>query len=89
LLAKLGQFDYRADLARLKVPLLVIHGEMDNPPLGGSEEWAAGVPQGRLLMLEGVGHWPHYERPAETLGAIRIFLDGGWPSGSVAVEPAR
>jgi pimeloyl-ACP methyl ester carboxylesterase len=75
-------------LTRFPVPLLVVHGERDNPPLGGSREWVAGNPQGRLLVMPGVGHWPHYERPTETLAALRAFLDGGWPTGAVAVPQA-
>ena len=88
LLAKLGAFDFREGLTRFPVPLLVVHGERDNPPLGGSREWVAGNPQGRLLVMPGVGHWPHYERPTETLAALRAFLDGGWPTGAVAVPQA-
>ncbi|HEX4936891.1 MAG TPA: alpha/beta hydrolase [Gemmatimonadaceae bacterium] len=85
LLAKLGKFDFRADLPRVRARTLVIHGEKDNPPLGGSREWVAGIPEARLLVIPGVGHWPHYEKPTETLGAIRAFLDGQWPAGSEPV----
>ena len=87
LLAKLGTFDWRADLPKVKVRTLLIHGELDNPPLAASQEWVAGMPDARLLVMKGVGHWPHYEKPAETIGAIRIFLDGGWPAGSERVAP--
>lgn len=87
LLAKLGRFDYRAELPKLRAPLLVVHGELDNPPLGGSEEWVALAPSARLLVIRGVGHWPHYEKPDVTLGALRAFLDGTWPRESVTVPP--
>ena len=86
LLAKLGKYDWRTDLPNVKARTLVIHGELDNPPLGGSEEWATGIPGARLLVIKGVGHWPHYEKPERTLGAIRAFLDGGWPKGSQVVH---
>lgn len=91
LLAKLGKYDYRSEFGRVKARRLVIHGEFDNPPLGGSEEWVAGQPESRLLVIKGVGHWPHYEKPAETLAAMRAFLDGGWPSESHAIsaKPSR
>ena len=90
LLARLGAFDFREGLPRFPLPLLVVHGERDNPPLAGSREWVAGVPQGRLLVMPGMGHWPQYERPAETIAALRAFLDGGWPAGAepVAKVPA-
>lgn len=85
LLAKLGKYDYREELGKLTARRLVIHGEFDNPPLDGSREWVAGHPEARLLVIRGVGHWPHYEKPTETLAALRTFLDGGWPAGSEVV----
>lgn len=89
LLAKLGKYDYRADFARVTARRLVIHGEFDNPPLGGSLEWVAGQPEARLLVVKGVGHWPHYEKPDETLAALTAFLDGGWPVGSDVVPAGK
>jgi pimeloyl-ACP methyl ester carboxylesterase len=88
LIAKLGLFDFREGLSRFRLPLLVVHGDRDNPPLGGSEEWVAGMAQGRLLVMPGMGHWPQFERPAELLAALRAFLDGGWPTGAMAVPKA-
>ena len=85
LLGKLGKYDWRGDLAKVRAPRLVIHGERDNPPLGGSQEWVAGLPAARLLVMNGVGHWPQLERPKEALEAIRAFLDGQWPLGSELV----
>ena len=89
LLAKLGTYDYRADFALVKARRLVIHGEFDNPPLGGSREWVAGQPEARLLVVKGVGHWPHYEKPDETLAALKAFLDGAWPVGSDVVPAGK
>lgn len=88
LLAKLGHYDWRADFSKVTARRLVIHGELDNPPLDGSREWVAGVPNARLLVIQGVGHWPHYEKPEETLAAIRTFLDGGWPAEAIVVPTA-
>ncbi len=88
LLAKLGHYDWRADFSKVTARRLVIHGEFDNPPLDGSREWVAGVPDARLLVIKGVGHWPHYEKPEETLAAIRTFLDGGWPAEAIVVPTA-
>lgn len=81
----LGRFDWRGDLGRVSIPRLVIHGERDNTPLEGNREWVAGQPAARLLVIPGAGHWPHYERPGQTLRAIREFLGGRWPPGSAAV----
>ena len=80
-LGSLAPFDWRPDLARVTLPRLVIHGELDNTPLAGNCEWVVGQPNARMLIVRGAGHWPHYERPAVTLAAIKAFLDGGWPDG--------
>jgi pimeloyl-ACP methyl ester carboxylesterase len=82
LLGSFGAFDWRPDLSRLKTPRLVLHGERDNISLAGNKEWVTGQPQARLLVIPGAGHWPHYERPEQTLSAIEDFLGGRWPKGS-------
>lgn len=79
-------YDWRDSLAAVTVPRLVIHGELDNTPRAGNEEWVAGQPNARLLLIAGAGHWPHYERPALTIPAIARFLEGGWPDGAVSVQ---
>jgi proline iminopeptidase len=86
LLGSFGAFDWRPELSRVKIPRLIIHGERDNISLAGNKEWAAGQPHARLLVIRGAGHWPHYERPEQTLAAIETFLRGGWPDGSVQVR---
>lgn len=86
LLGSFGAFDWRPDLSRVKIPRLVIHGAQDNISLEGNKEWVAGRPEARLLVIEGAGHWPHYERSEQTLRAIDAFLRGQWPEGSVRVR---
>jgi pimeloyl-ACP methyl ester carboxylesterase len=86
LLGSLGEFDWRSELSRVRIPRLIIHGERDNISLTGNREWAAGQPQARLLVIPGAGHWPHYERAKQTLSAIETFLDGRWPEGSEQVR---
>lgn len=54
-------------------------------PLEGNREWVQGQPNARLLIVDGAGHWPHYERPQIVLLAIDAFLDGRWPEGSEAL----
>jgi len=84
-LASLAAFDWRDSLGAVTIPRLVIHGERDNYPIEGSREWVAGQPNARLLVIPGAGHWPHYERPTQTLGAIEEFLQGRWPAGSQSI----
>lgn len=58
----------------LEVPTLVIWGERDRALLPGLtrglEEW---VPDLRVEILPGAGHWVPYERPAEVNRLIREF----------------
>ena len=78
-----GEFDWRDSLPRVTIPRLVIHGAADNTPLEGNREWVSGQPNARLVVIQGAGHWPHYEQPAQTLAAIRTFLEGGWPADTL------
>ncbi len=78
-------YDWREAMSRVSAPRLVIHGEKDNIPYEGNVEWVRGQPGARLLLVEGAGHWPHYEQPDVTLEAIDQFLDGTWPAGAVAI----
>lgn len=79
-------FDWTDSLPLVaRIPRLVIHGARDNTPLAGNREWVAGQPNARILVVEGAGHWPHYEQPAQVLPAIDQFLEGHWPKESVAV----
>jgi len=84
LLESFGKYDLRPDLARFTAPRLVIHGEGDNIPLTGSREWVAGLPNARLLVIREAAHWPQVEQPAQTIGAIRRFLEGEWPGEEIA-----
>ena len=59
------------------VPTLVIWGENDAALLPaltrGLSEW---VPQLRVEIVPGAGHWVPYERPAEVNSLIREFVSG-------------
>jgi pimeloyl-ACP methyl ester carboxylesterase len=83
LLKSIQGFDWTDSLSRVaQIPRLVVHGARDNTPLAGNREWVRGQPNARLLLAEGAGHWPHYERPDVVLPAIERFLEGGWPEGA-------
>ena len=70
--------DYEAKIKamRLEVPTLVIWGERDPALLvgltRGLEEW---IPDMRLEVLPGAGHWVPYERPGDVNRLIREFVD--------------
>ncbi|MDQ3475476.1 MAG: alpha/beta fold hydrolase, partial [Actinomycetota bacterium] len=85
LAAILNERDRRADLGRLQMPALVIHGDHDRiiQPSGGRAT-AAAIPGSELLEINGMGHdlarwtWPEViygiERTARRGGSRRMKL---------------
>jgi pimeloyl-ACP methyl ester carboxylesterase len=72
-----GAWDIRAEVARIRVPLLAIQGEDDEY---GTLEQIRGIarlaPQTRLLELPDCGHSPHRDQPARVIAeAGRFILD--------------
>lgn len=67
-------YDLVPKLAAHPVPTLVIHGARDFFPVEGPERVAQAA-GGRLVVLAGCGHFAYFERTAETITAIRDFLD--------------
>jgi pimeloyl-ACP methyl ester carboxylesterase len=86
LFGSMGDWDYRKDARALPVPRLVIQGEKDFIPVGGSREWVAGNPNARLLLIAGAGHFPHVEKHDIYFPAVERFLSGGWPERAVTIE---
>jgi pimeloyl-ACP methyl ester carboxylesterase len=63
------------DMARVTVPVLTIHGTHDrSAPYGGGREWAARLPNARLVTVERAGHAPWIEAPDAVVSAIDEFL---------------
>ena len=71
----LGEFDITADLERLAIPALVIHGRQDPIPLESSERAAAAL-GADLVILEDCGHVPYVEQPDALWSAIRKANEG-------------
>jgi len=72
-----------ADLAKVTMPVLTIHGTKDrNAAYGSGREWAMSLPDARLVTIEGGAHAMWVDDPLTVFGAIRAFLRGGWPLGS-------
>ena len=61
-------------LHRLSVPTLVVCGENDEPFLEASRKMHAEIPGSRLEIIEGAGHTPQIETPAEFNALIEEFL---------------
>ncbi|MFJ9576770.1 alpha/beta fold hydrolase [Streptomyces sp. NPDC101191] len=69
--------DLRATLAGILVPTLVVWGDQD--PLLTREEQQVildAVPGSRLIVYEGVGHVPYWERPERVAPDIADFVRG-------------
>jgi pimeloyl-ACP methyl ester carboxylesterase len=69
--------DVRKYLRGIEAPTLLIWGGRDTlvpPSVGGvmREE----IPDSRLLVIDGAGHVPMFERAAETNAALLAFLAG-------------
>ena len=63
-------------LTRLKLPVLVMHGDKDRvlPPLNG-KRLAARIPGARLVMIPNAGHMLTSDAPEVTMNAILGFLN--------------
>ncbi|MEO1252872.1 MAG: alpha/beta hydrolase [Pseudomonadota bacterium] len=69
--------DPEADLARVTAPTLLLWGALDAliPPDHG-RRFETAMPNAELIVYDRVGHVPHEEAPALTLGDARAFLSG-------------
>jgi 3-oxoadipate enol-lactonase len=73
--AALAELDLRPELAKVKIPVLVLVGEHDEatpPPM--SHELAAGLPQAHLEIIPGCAHVPQLQSPEIFLDMIGDFL---------------
>jgi proline iminopeptidase len=73
----LGDFDWRSELRDVTSPALIVHGTADVIPADSSREWATALPNARLVLLDGIGHFPYLESPERFFPTVRAFLAGG------------
>ena len=88
-LASLGDYDWRSSLKTMQASALIIHGTVDAIPPEHASEWAATLPNARLLMLQGVGHFPYLEVPETFFTAVERFMQGEWPDAARTMTQAR
>lgn len=71
----LAAFDLRDELHRITVPTIAVSGSADvaTPPEKGAEI-AAGVPNARHVVLDGVGHLAPIEAPEQMVMLLRELL---------------
>lgn len=67
--------DFRAALARVTVPVLVIHGSKDMIPARDSRQFAEYFRGARFIEIDGAGHFSFEDRPQQFATAVRDFLD--------------
>ncbi len=66
------------------LPTMIVWGDRDEIiPVAHAHTAHDAIPNSRLEILEGVGHFPHAEAPERFLAVLRDFL------GSTRAEPAR
>lgn len=82
----LGDWDFRPRLARLRMPVLVVEGAQTEVPLEATWEWAATLPNARLLLIPDAGHELWAEQPAAFLRAADEFLGGRYPQEATVVK---
>jgi 3-oxoadipate enol-lactonase len=75
LAAMAGRSDTTGALAGLKLPVLVLHGELDKlMPLQVGEALAAKIPGAKLVPLPGAGHVSNLDAPEAFNRALSAFL---------------
>jgi sigma-B regulation protein RsbQ len=71
--------DNRADLAKLRVPSLILQCSEDSiAPFAVGEYVHNNIPNSEFVLLKATGHCPHLSAPEETIAAVLDYL---MPSG--------
>ncbi len=67
--------DHAQRIAALNLPTLVLWGARDRLiPLEAARRFHAGIAGSELVVFDTLGHVPHEEDPAQTLVAVKAFL---------------
>ena len=78
--ASVAGIDFRDAGVRVTMPVLVVAGSNDPLPWESAAEWVRILPNARLLLIDGAGHYAHAERADQFQTPAAIFLEGRWPS---------
>lgn len=64
------------DVTTISHPVLALHGECDRvSPVAISRRLVDALPNGRLAVVAGAGHWIHVDRPDRFRGLVEEFLN--------------
>ena len=67
--------DYRDRLPGLRPPALIVHGDRDSSvPIARAVAAQALIPDARLTIVTGAGHWVQRDQPAAVAAAMRGFI---------------
>jgi proline iminopeptidase len=69
--------DWGPILERIRVAVLIIHGEQDAIPAESARELARALADGRVLVLPGADHLPWLDQPEQFFSAADAFFRGG------------
>ena len=70
----MGRLDLRPFLPEIRQPVLVLHGTEDRlVSMARSDELMAGLPDAKRILLDGVGHQPHFTHPEELARLVGDF----------------
>ena len=66
---------FPAALGGIRAPTLIVWGADDRlMPVECGRMYAEAIPGAQLQVIDGCGHWPHYEKPGELAEAIARFI---------------
>jgi proline iminopeptidase len=82
----LGTWDLRPVLQKLSMPTLVMEGDRTNVPLEATREFAATLPNSRLILVRDAGHEFFVDQPRAFESAVETFLQGRFPAGAKKVD---
>lgn len=88
-IAMLGDWDYRPLLRGIRAPALVIEGAQTVTTLASPREWAAALPNARLLLIESAGHANWLDQPDQFRRAVHQFLGGTFPPQAQTIRPTQ
>jgi pimeloyl-ACP methyl ester carboxylesterase len=74
-LMQLAGIDFRAMLAGVRAPVLILNGEDDTSFRKGEAAFAAAAPDARLEIIGGAGHFSSQQQPEAFTAAVRRFAE--------------
>ncbi len=70
----LNKYDLTPKLKKLKIPVLVLHGEEDIVPLQTAINTHKAIPGSQMITIQQCDHFPYIEKPAEFFAAVNDFI---------------